>query len=123
MPCKSDYMEPNHKEKYLSQVACLLDELNGKKIKAASWMKGYHPKIYNQFVKPKDADNLVSELCERLQKVDITKYSLEMQIWWRDHQAADKKRIENQLKKETENKIKAKIIEKLTPYERKLLKV
>ena len=60
--------------------------------------------------------------------MDETEYSLEMQIWWRDHQKADKKRIQQELKKRQqqlkENKEKFdlnKALEKLTPYERRLI--
>jgi hypothetical protein len=28
-------------------------------------------------------------LCARLRQVDVTQYSLEMQLWWRDHQQVD----------------------------------
>lgn len=51
---------------------------------------GYHPNVYN---KPVNGDKLVAELCAALMITDVTKYSLEMQIWWRDHQAADRERI------------------------------
>ena len=84
MPCKSDYLEADGKEVELSRVACLLGEFDGKPIDKSHW-RGYHPAVYNKQV---DGDAMVSELCERLQMVDVTKYSLEMQIWWRDHQAA-----------------------------------
>jgi hypothetical protein len=44
-----------------------------------------------------------------------------MQIWWRDHQKADKKRIEKELKEHTDLIAKQNAIEKLTDYERILL--
>lgn len=52
----------------------------------------------------------VSNLCHRLSSTDVTKYSLEMQIWWRNHQQADIIRIEKEEKikekiKKLENKI------------------
>jgi len=117
MPCNSDYMEASGKEVGLSQVACLLDELDGKAIDTSHW-RGYHPAVYN---KPVDGDALVAELCKRLQSVDVTKYSLEMQMWWRDHQRADKRRIEFELARAKTEKDKAAALAKLTPHERKLL--
>ena len=59
MPCDSSYMRANDYEVRLSQVACLLDELNGKVgIDKSDW-GGYHPKVYNRRA---DGDALVSEL-------------------------------------------------------------
>ncbi len=117
MPCKSDYLEADGKEVELSRVACLLGELDGKPIDKSHW-RGYHPAVYNKKV---DGDAMVSELCERLQAVDVTKYSLEMQIWWRDHQAADKTRIEHELARKRSAEDRKAALAKLTPYERELL--
>lgn len=111
-------MEPTRQERDLSRVACLIDELNGKKIDSTQW-DGFHPRVYGQNV---DNNALVLELCSRLQNVDVTKYSLEMQIWWRDHQIADKKRVKEEVKKAKEQKDLENVLAKLTPYERKLLK-
>lgn len=80
----------------LSRVACLLDELDGKPINSSHW-NGYHPAADNPALKGDAADGMVSEPCYRLQSLDVTTYSLEMQIWWRDHQAADKARVEHEL--------------------------
>lgn len=118
MPCNSDYMRANDYEVRLSQAACLLDELNGRGGIDKSHWSGYHPMIYNQKV---DGDALVSELCGRLQGLDVSKFSLEMQVWWRDHQQADKERLEAEaLQRKTEAE-KSAALEKLTPYERSLL--
>ena len=118
MPCNSDHMEANDKEIELSRVACLIDELDFKKEINDSHWRGYHPAVYNRTV---DADELVSRLCEKLQNTDVTKLSLEMQIWWRDHQKADKERIESELRQKKEGEERDAALEKLTPHERKLL--
>ena len=47
MPCNCDYMEATSKEKELSKIACLLDELDGKPFNKNHW-EGYHPKVYSQ---------------------------------------------------------------------------
>jgi len=91
MPCNADYMNPSTMERNLSQVACLLDELAGKKWTDREW-DGYHPSVYNKPIDKALADQMVSTLCAALTNVDVTTYSLEMQTWWRDHQAADKAR-------------------------------
>jgi hypothetical protein len=117
MPCDSSHLEATSVEREMSQVACLLDELDGKKINSQHW-RGYHPRVYSQRV---DCDKMVAKLCKRLQSVDVKDYSLEMQIWWRDHQAADKARVEAELAKAKDAKAKKAALAKLTPHEKKLL--
>jgi crotonobetainyl-CoA:carnitine CoA-transferase CaiB-like acyl-CoA transferase len=119
MPCESGYLAADGYEIRMSQVACLLDELEGKPINQGHWA-GYHPRVYCRAVII-EGDKIVQELCDRLQKLDVTKYSLEMQIWWRDHQVADKERLEREIQKAVELKARQEAIAKLTPYERGLL--
>ena len=120
MPCNSEYMNPSNKEKELSRVACLIDELNGLEWAKSQW-NGYHGSVYCKMSALEKADEMVSELCLRLQSVDVSKYSLEMQIWWRDHQAADKLRVEKQVALARSVSERANALSKLTPHERKLL--
>lgn len=115
MPCNSDYMEANSFEHNISQVACLLDELAGKSWSKDDW-SGYHPRVYNKATKEL-GDSLVKELCEALKEVEIKKYSLEMQIWWRDHQAKDKERINREAAE------RQAALAKLTPRERQVLNI
>lgn len=117
MPCNSDYLEATRKEVELSKVACLLDELDGKPINESHW-RGYHPSVYNKLV---NSDELVSELCHRLKSEDVTKLSLEMQIWWRDHKAADKARIEHDIARKKTDAERQAAISKLSKHERELL--
>lgn len=121
MGCRSDYMESSNYEVKLSRVACLLDEINGRPYQE-SWWAGYHPRIYNGGDgSVKSADQLVNELCSILQNSDVKQYSLEMQIWWRDHQAADKLRCQRELEKAKNDKDREIALNKLTPHERRLL--
>ena len=120
MPCNSDYLEPTPREKALSVVYGLLDEIKTGKL-PKNFGRGFDDRIYNKGLKKEHLDEKVVELCEKLQKTDVTKYSLEMQIWWRDHQKADKERINEELKVAKKDKDKKKAMSKLTPYERKLL--
>lgn len=120
MPCNSDYMEPNHWERQISQVACLHDELDGKEYHGAYWF-GAHPRVYCKGLTKEQGDEMVADLCYRLQNVDVTDYSLELQMWWRDHQAADKRRVLKELKDKEEQRDREKLLAALTPYERKLL--
>lgn len=120
MPCNSDYMNPNDWEIEMSKVACLLDELNGLTFNKNKF-GGYHPRVYTKSISKELGDKWVEKLCSKLQKEDVTKYSLEMQLWWRDHQAADKKRLKEERAQIKDKKKKEEALAKLTPYERKLL--
>jgi len=119
MPCNSDYMEATSLERELSTVACLLDEIAGKQCTPGD-ASGYHRRVYGKATREL-GDQLVGELCSALQGADVSKFSLEMQIWWRDHQAADEERIQ----KETADAVltfqREAALAKLTPYERRLL--
>jgi hypothetical protein len=120
MGCNSSYMDANESEINLSVVYGLLDEIeNG--VLPENFGNGYDNRVYNKHLPKEHLDEKTEELCSKLQTVDITKYSLEMQIWWRDHQKADKKRIEKELKEHTDLIAKQNAIEKLTDYERILL--
>lgn len=93
MPCDCSYMEATALEKEMAKMACYIDELDGK-----FWTKkqheGYHKKAYNQASR-ESADAMIQELCGRLSEKstdEIKGYSLELQLWWRDHQEIDKAR-------------------------------
>lgn len=119
MPCDSGYMEPTAFEREMTKVFCLLGELDGDADCMQHW-HGLHPGAIR--IRKAAADKAVASLCSRLQKhPDISKTSLEMQIWWRDHQKADRARLEEEMaKKKTDEGVRA-ALSKLTPYERKLL--
>lgn len=120
MPCNSDYMNASGYEIALSQVACLLDEVEGKPIDKSHW-SGYHPRVYSRGLSKADGDAMVARLCTFLRDADVTRYSLEMQIWWRDHLKADQARIERELRKSEKEAERKQALSKLTPAERKLL--
>ena len=120
MPCNSDYMNATQDEINLSVVYGLLDEIKTGKL-PSNFGDGYDKRVYNKHLSKEHLDEKTSELCLKLQKLDVSKYSLEMQIWWRDHQKADKERLKQELKQKKDKKAKEKALSKLTPYERKLL--
>lgn len=122
MPCNSDYLYPNESEVELSRVVCLLDEAEyGLAIDPCRW-NGSHPKVYNKGLGKADADWLVSRLCDRLRQVpDIRVYSLELQIWWRNHLAADAKRVAAERAGTDRDALRATALAKLTPAERDVL--
>lgn len=94
MPCDSSHMEANGLEVELSRLLMLLEEFRtGRPVnrKSDGW-DGYHKQAYGygQADLRKRADAATAELCGKLTACeDVTRYSLEMQIWWRDHQKAD----------------------------------
>ena len=119
MPCNCEYLNPTNLEQELSKVACLLDELRGRPWNPDNW-KGYHPKVYGKATKEL-GDSLVAKLCSELQGLNVTTYSLEMQIWWRDHQRADKKRLKKEMENLKDEEAKNLALAKLTSYEKRLL--
>lgn len=119
MPCNCDYMEPETREIETSRVACLLDEIEGKTWSKSEW-GGYHPDVYCKYNK-QFADDLVSQLCSKLKNLDVTQYSLEMQIWWRDHQIADKNRKKQEKEEKEIKRKKEQALNKLFQEEKEIL--
>lgn len=95
MPCDSSYMGASSGERYLSQVYQLLDELEGKQINKNDW-NGYDERAYSKFSR-EHLDKKVMELCSKLQGINVKDYSLEMQLWWREHSNADRERLRKEL--------------------------
>lgn len=119
MPCNADYLEPTESEKEASKVAWLLQELTTKlPVDPEDYARGMHPDIYGREF---NIDVMVSTLCAALRNEDVTKYSLEMQMWWRDHKKADEARLAAALAAASRDKAIAAALAKLTFDERKLL--
>jgi len=122
MGCRSDYLEANQGEKNLSEVLTFLEELEtGVFVKKNT--EGYRKDVYNRPLDDinKELETRVPELCSKLQLVDTTKYSLELQMWWRDHKEADRLRVEKEMEEVKEGELREQAISKLTDYEKKLL--
>lgn len=114
MPCKSDYLDASSHEIEASKVLALIEEVENL---PDYYNDGYYREVYN-----KNAELILPILCEKLQQIkDVTKYSLELQIWWRDHQEADKKRIKDELFFLSEDIARKAALDKLNDYEKKLL--
>lgn len=121
MPCNSDHMNANDREINLSVVYGLLDELKTGKL-PENFGTGYDKRVYCKGLSKEHLDKKTEELCSKLQKVkNIKGYSLELQVWWRDHQAADKERLEQELKQHKTEEARKSALSKLTISERKLL--
>ena len=126
MPCRRE-QEPNQREIELSKVYQLLDEVKkGPGKLSKDYGSGYDKRAYNQGKSQKDLDEATAELCGKLKLIEksrtkITKYSLELQTWWRDHKEADKRHKKEDAAKRREEKTKAEALKKLSPKERKAL--
>ena len=122
MPCNSDHMEADDQEIRASQMWALIDELDGKGAPTPESWRGYHKKGYNKI---NDLATLARTLCERLQRLEslggIDKCSFEMQMWWRDHQEADLRRIKAEIQAKKNEVERKAALAKLTAHERKLL--
>jgi len=120
MPCNSDHMSATPLEKNLSVVYGLLDEVETGRL-PYGFGNGYDKRVYCQYLSKEHLDQKVEELCSKLQQLDVTKFSLEMQMWWRDHQKADEERLQKEIESlKTQDDISI-ALSKLTDYERKLL--
>jgi len=111
MPCRNDYLEPNQREVESRKVLELLKEV------------GLNRSEIPYYGHPTFLDNDTRILCDFCQHNDVTQYSLELQIWWRDHQKADKARLEREMREHDADKAREAALAKLTDYERQLLGV
>jgi len=109
MGCRSDYMEPNHREVESRKVIELMSDV-GIFLGSVPYYGNTH-----------QLDSHTKSLCEFCQVNDISKYSLELQMWWRDHKLADEKRTKAEVSEAKTNKDRAELISKLSDYERGLL--
>jgi len=116
MPCKSDHMAANALEIKVSRLLMMLDEVlrDIKVAPTSSGWFGYHPDVYTKPVRHSDADKYTRELCAALTEVpDVTIFTLEVQTWWRGHQALDARRArelnEEQLKAAKISEARAKL--------------
>lgn len=120
MPCRCDYLEPTALEIEASRVAYLLDEIESGRISSSKFNGGTHPSVYGKCDRTL-ANNLTVRLCDALKEADVSKYSLEMQIWWRDHQEKDRKREQEEKSEQKLEKIRKNALSKLTKAEKEAL--
>jgi hypothetical protein len=89
-------MEASNLEVRLSRVYQIQDEIQlGKEIDPEGW-RGYDKRAYNRATRNL-LDEATDHLCGLLRcktPEEIEEYSLETQMWWRDHQIEDRKREE-----------------------------
>jgi len=107
-------MEPTPREQESVRVIGLLDEVGVDlfdKFRGRTWYGA--PELLEEHTE------LLREFCENN---DVTNYSLELQIWWRDWLEATRVRLARLAEKEAkENEIKT-ILQKLTGHEVEVLR-
>lgn len=109
MPCVSE--GPSHSEVLFDEMAELCSEV------------GIRPAVRYKQSWSEGNDLMAAKLCKWCQSHDVKAQSLELQIWWRDHQKWDAKRKADEeaaTRQEAERKT---AIGKLTNAERKALGV
>jgi len=124
MGCNSDYLEPTNQEVEASKVLALLEEVKTGVLPDYFGQGSYHV-VYNGHAE-RILEISVPSLCKELSKKsesEIKSFSLELQLWWRDHLKADKERLEASLKEVKEKKERDVLIAKMTPHESKILGV
>lgn len=128
MPCRSDYMEPNQKERLLQETAQLLIyvRMNTKSgVKITNKLKNASQDIYCR-------QDYVPELCAAIRAMteeeqDRIIYdgrnpaARKLADWWDKHQEADRKRIEEEQRVQKREELRQAAINKLTPEEREAL--
>ena len=122
MGCRSDYMEPNHRERLLQETAQLYGYVlveTGQRVPGA--VADATNNIYCR-------TDFVSHLCEQLTNMDVDtrhrivynaydKRSRQLADWWERHQAADKARIQKETQERQEKELLTAALQKLTREE------
>ena len=122
MPCDSSYMEATGLEREMGRVYSLLEEVSGEIFDHSK--SDYHPRVYSESISRETGDIWVKRLCAKCKRLgpQITDYSLELQMWWRDHQIADAKRESKEEEERRKQQIKRDALNKLSKKERDVLR-
>jgi len=112
----------------ISHLVYLHDEIKGIPFTQEEWRRTPQTRRHVRYDQA-TADRLTRELCAVLsntrkesgRKTGASRYSLEMQMWWRDHQALDAKRKAAEAAERKNRKVRAAALAKLTPAERSAL--
>lgn len=120
-------MEPSNEEIWGSRVACIYYELQGKRWNK-EWWEGYHPDVYNQtYDKYSGAFNVGragNEIIKKLSVMnpeEIKKYTLELQMWWRDKREELEERDRLRDQKYEDEVIRRRALLKLNDEEKRVL--
>lgn len=125
MPCRCDDFDPPMYHLTASRLFMLVDEVKGK---GPPDPDKYLSEIDNRVYKSdyKELDKMTAFLCKKLNdtpKKTISNYSLELQLWWRNHQIVDARRKKVEEERARINELKQKALSKLTDEEKKALRL
>lgn len=124
MPCDCSHMEPFPEEIRAAKLVRLLDEVRGDGVPDPNtFADGMDERTYSKGIKADAMDMMAAEICKFMQSANPQTCSLELQMWWRDHQQADKERLERELDDNKTTQAREAALKKLTPWERRLLGV
>ena len=116
MPCDAGHCEASAREVESRVVREFLREIAGKKFDHddPSKNQGYYGKV-------DELDNDTAALCAWCMSHDVSKMSLELQLWWKKHQKADAKKLAERRRLEEDEVLKKAALAKLTKEERRVL--
>lgn len=112
MPCYTE--PPSEREAEEKRLNTLLDEIGD------NTKRTEYGNIYGK-MRGLSLDDMTRKLCTFCKGRNVKGYSLELQIWWRDHQKWDLKRKLAARAKLKEKTVKARALSKLTREEKKAL--
>ncbi len=114
MPCNSEYLNHTEHEVEAARVEELLKEIDGKPFDhdEPSYYGGEYGGTLNENT---------ARLCDWCNNHDVTKKSLELQLWWKRHQRHDARRERQKAEEAKEAAARRKALSKLTTKERELL--
>lgn len=111
MPCYTE--PPTRAEIEAKRLNDLLDEIEGTRLRTGD--------IGRMSSRPLTLDQMTQRLCAWCGAHDVKQQSLELQIWWRDHQAWDARRLADEQKAARRVQLRKQALAKLTPEEREAL--
>ena len=86
-------------------------------------LRGFTREAFGSVNPHADSEELTRDLCKWARTADVSRYSLELQIWWRDHQRWDRAREADDRAAKQSADLRQQALAKLTPAERRALKV
>ena len=108
MPCDSQYMNHTGEEKESGRVLEFLKEISGEKFDHEN------PSYYGHVA---TLNEDTAKLCAWCRANDVSRMSLELQLWWKRHQQHDKEREEREAADRHREHLRKKAIAKLSEAE------
>lgn len=124
MPCDSSYMDATPFEIKSSRILLCLDELRGGKTvdsTSPGW-NGYDQRAYGGgHGTRRDLENIEQKLLDEAAGVDLSTFSLELQIMVRDLRELKSEKHQRKIEKQRKENIRETALGKLTKEEREVL--